>query len=347
MQRPPRQYQAAVISRIKIMASLNIAERRLAQDGRIRLRLSDRELDLRVSITPSLHGESVVLRVLDRGAGVRDLTEIGIPANLLASIESLIRRPNGIILVTGPTGSGKTTTLYGGLRRINMPGVKIVTVEDPVEYQIEGITQIQVNTKTGMTFASALRSILRHDPDIIMVGEMRDAETAEIAIQAALTGHLVFSTLHTNDAPGGITRLVDMGVEPYLVSATVQGIIAQRLVRLICTACGESYQPSSEELARAGAPASLTGPGSRFRRGRGCDLCAGTGYRGRTGVYELMPLSPEIREKISARAPLDDIRELARQQGMIPLRIAAWSKVSDGLTTVEEVLRVSQEEPGV
>ena len=346
MQRPPRQYQPAVISRIKIMSSLNIAERRLAQDGRIRLRLSDRELDLRVSITPSLHGESVVLRVLDRGAGVRELTEIGIPPDLLPAIESLIRRPHGIILVTGPTGSGKTTTLYGGLRRINKPGVKIVTVEDPVEYQIEGITQIQVNTKTGMTFASALRSILRHDPDIIMVGEMRDAETAEIAIQAALTGHLVFSTLHTNDAPGGITRLVDMGVEPYLVSATVQGIMAQRLVRLVCTACAEPYQPSSEELARAGAPPTPHGQPPRFRRGRGCDLCAGTGYRGRTGVYELMPLSPEIREKISAGAPLDDIRELARRQGMVPLRAAAWAKVSEGLTTVEEVLRVSQEEAG-
>ncbi|MDQ3674487.1 MAG: GspE/PulE family protein [Gemmatimonadota bacterium] len=346
MQRPPRQYQAAVISRIKIMASLNIAERRLAQDGRIRLRLSDRELDLRVSITPSLHGESVVLRVLDRGAGVRELTEIGIPDDLLPAIEALIQRPHGIFLVTGPTGSGKTTTLYGGLRRINKAGVKVVTVEDPVEYQIEGITQIQVNTKTGMTFASALRSILRHDPDIIMVGEMRDTETAEIAIQAALTGHLVFSTLHTNDAPGGITRLVDMGVEPYLVSATVQAILAQRLVRLVCTACSEPYQPASDELARAGAPAIPAGDTPRFRRGRGCDLCLGTGYRGRTGVYELMLLSPEIRERISARAPLDEIRELARRQGMVPLRAAAWAKVSEGLTTVEEVLRVSQEEAG-
>jgi general secretion pathway protein E len=347
MQRPPRQYQLAVISRIKIMANLNIAERRLAHDGRIRLRLSDRELDLRVSITPSLHGESVVLRVLDRGAGVRELTEIGMPPDMLPAIEALIRRPHGIILVTGPTGSGKTTTLYGGLRRINIPGVKIVTVEDPVEYQIEGITQIQVNTKTGMTFASALRSILRHDPDIIMVGEMRDAETAEIAIQAALTGHLVFSTLHTNDAPGGITRLVDMGVEPYLVSATVQGILAQRLVRLVCTACAEPYQPSPDELARAGAPPISRGGVPRFRRGRGCELCADTGYRGRTGVYELMPLSSEIREKISAGAPLDDIRELARRQGMVPLRAAAWAKVTEGLTTIEEVLRVSQEDLGV
>lgn len=347
MQRPPLQYQAAVISRIKIMAGLNIAERRLAQDGRIRLRLSDRELDLRVSITPSLHGESVVLRVLDRTAGVRELTEIGIPATMLPAIEALIARPHGIILVTGPTGSGKTTTLYGGLRRINQPGVKIVTVEDPVEYQVEGITQIQVNNKTGMTFASALRSILRHDPDIIMVGEMRDSETAEIAIQAALTGHLVFSTLHTNDAPGGITRLVDMGVEPYLVSATVQGIMAQRLVRLVCTACAESYDPPLDRLARAGCPAALPGQIPRFQRGRGCDFCSGTGYRGRTGIYELMVLSDEIRERISASAPLDEIRNLARRQGMVPLRAAAWPKVLAGLTTVEEILRVSQEEPTV
>ena len=347
VQRPPHQYQAAVISRIKIMASLNIAERRLAQDGRIRLRLSDRELDLRVSITPSLHGESVVLRVLDRAAGVRELTEIGIPDTMLPAIEALIRRPHGIILVTGPTGSGKTTTLYGGLRRINQPGVKIVTVEDPVEYQVEGVTQIQVNTKTGMTFASALRSILRHDPDIIMVGEMRDSETAEIAIQAALTGHLVFSTLHTNDAPGGITRLVDMGVEPYLVSATVQGIMAQRLVRLVCTTCAEPYEPSVDELTRAGCPVPASGQRPRFQRGRGCDLCAGTGYRGRTGIYELMILSDEIREQIVARAPLDEIRKLAARQGMVPLRAAAWPKVMAGLTTVEEVLRVSQEEPVV
>ena len=288
-----------------------------------------------------------MLRVLDRAAGVRELTEIGIPDTMLPAIEALIRRPHGIILVTGPTGSGKTTTLYGGLRRINQPGVKIVTVEDPVEYQVEGVTQIQVNTKTGMTFASALRSILRHDPDIIMVGEMRDSETAEIAIQAALTGHLVFSTLHTNDAPGGITRLVDMGVEPYLVSATVQGIMAQRLVRLVCTTCAEPYEPSADELTRAGCPGPSPGQRSRFQRGRGCDLCAGTGYRGRTGIYELMILSDEIREQIVARAPLDEIRKLAARQGMAPLRAAAWPKVMAGLTTIEEVLRVSQEEPVV
>src|SRR5919201_6141972 len=232
--RPPRQYQAAVISRIKIMASLNIAERRLAQDGRIRLRLSDREIDLRVSITPTLHGEGVVLRILDRRAEVRDLDELGLDEGARRGVDHLIRQPHGIILVTGPTGSGKTTTLYGALGRLNRPGVKIVTVEDPVEYQIDGVSQIPVNVKVGLTFANALRSILRHDPDIIMIGEMRDRETAEIAIQAALTGHLVFSTLHTNDAPAGVTRLVDMGIEPYLVASSVEAFVAQRLVRLIC-----------------------------------------------------------------------------------------------------------------
>jgi general secretion pathway protein E len=341
--RPPRQYQAAVISRIKIMASLNIAERRLAQDGRIRLKLSDREIDLRVSVIPSLHGESVVLRILDRGGAARDLGEIGMSDRLLRTFETLIRRPNGIVLVTGPTGSGKTTTLYAALQRINEPGVKIVTVEDPVEYQVEGVTQIPVNLKAGLTFATALRSILRHNPDIIMVGEMRDAETATIAIQAALTGHLVFSTLHTNDAPSGITRLVDMGVEPFLVSATVQGILAQRLVRLVCEACAEPYAPHADDLARA--ETGLTGLGrARFRRGRGCEACAGTGYRGRTGVYELMLMTDEIRAKIAGAAPLEEVRALAQAQGLVPLRAAAWPKAHGGLTTVEEVVRVTSDE---
>lgn len=343
---PARQYQAAVISRIKIMASLNIAERRLAQDGRIRLRLSDRELDLRVSTLPALHGESVVLRILDRGSGVPDLADLGLSPSTLESLDRLIRLPHGIILVTGPTGSGKTTTLYGALRRINGAGVKIVTVEDPIEYQVEGLTQVPVAAKGGLTFASALRSILRHDPDIIMVGEMRDRETAEISIQAALTGHLVFSTLHTNDAPGGITRLVDMGIESYLVAATVRGLLAQRLVRLICPHCAEPYQPSSAELAEASGG---TGPGDgkhpgNFRRGRGCDECAGTGYRGRTGIYELMLVNEQLREQIVAGAPLDEIRALARGQGMISLREDGWSKASAGLTTIDELLRVTSED---
>jgi general secretion pathway protein E len=341
--RPPRQYQAAVLSRLKIMAGLNIAERRLSQDGRIRLRLSDRELDLRVSITPTLHGEGVVLRILDRGAGVRDLGELGMPGPVLERFERLIRQPHGIILVTGPTGSGKTTTLYGALVRVNQPGVKIVTVEDPVEYQIDGVTQIPVNPKIGLTFAAALRTILRHDPDSIMVGEMRDRETAEIAIQAALTGHLVFSTLHTNDAPSGVTRMVDMGVEPYLVAATVLAIVGQRLVRVVCDACAEDFQPPAAVVAEvaAGQPDVAT---PRFRRGRGCPVCAGTGYRGRTGIYELMPLSDELRERILKRSPLAELRALAQAQGMAPLRAAGWAKACEGTTTLEEVLRVTRDE---
>jgi general secretion pathway protein E len=339
---PPRQYQAAVISRIKIMANLNIAERRLAQDGRIRLRLSDRELDLRVSTLPALHGESVVLRILDHGSGVPDLVELGMAEATLTSFARLIRIPHGIILVTGPTGSGKTTTLYGALRRINGPGVKIVTVEDPVEYQIEGLTQIPVAAKGGLTFASALRSILRHDPDIIMVGEMRDTETAEISIQAALTGHLVFSTLHTNDASGGITRLADMGIEPYLIAATVRGLLAQRLVRMVCENCAESYEASSGELARIGEMTPAVQ--ATFRRGRGCDACAGSGYRGRTGIYELLVVTDELRARIVQGGSLDEIRALGRAQGMVPLRVDGWTKVCDGITTIEELLRVTSED---
>jgi len=339
----PRQYQAAVISRIKIMAGLNIAERRLAQDGRIRLKLSDREIDLRVSITPTLHGEGVVLRILDRGAGVRDLEELGLADSLLQSYGHLIRQPHGIILVTGPTGSGKTTTLYGALGRLNRPGVKIVTVEDPVEYQIDGVTQIPVNVKIGLTFANALRSILRHDPDIIMIGEMRDRETAEIAIQAALTGHLVFSTLHTNDAPSGIARMVDMGVEPYLVTATVLGILAQRLVRMVCESCAEEYRPPPGALAEFERER-VDVPKPRFRRGRGCEACAGTGYRGRTGVYELMLLTDDLRARILAGAAVGDIRAVAAANGLVSLRAAGWATACAGATTIEEVLRVTRDE---
>jgi type II secretory ATPase GspE/PulE/Tfp pilus assembly ATPase PilB-like protein len=343
MSNPPRQFQAAVISRVKIMAALNIAERRLAQDGRIRLRLSDRDLDLRVSITPTLHGESVVLRILDRGAGVRDLRELGMPPRMLGEFEQLVRQPHGIVLVTGPTGSGKTTTLYGAIGRLNQPGVKIVTVEDPVEYQIDGVTQIPVNAKIGLTFAAALRSILRHDPDVIMVGEMRDREAAEIAIQAALTGHLVFSTLHTNDAPAGVTRMSDMGIEPYLVAATVLGIVAQRLVRMVCESCAEDVELAGDVLARVGAGQSAV-ESPRFRRGRGCDDCGGTGYRGRTGLYELMPMTPELREAVVRRAPLAELRALANVAGTASLRAAGWAKACAGITTAEEVLRATRDE---
>jgi general secretion pathway protein E len=340
---PPKHYQAAVISRIKIMAGLNIAERRLAQDGRIRLRLSDRELDLRVSITPALHGEGVVLRILDRGTGVRDLADLGLSPQVLGGFDHLIRQPHGIILVTGPTGSGKTTTLYGALARLNRPGVKIVTIEDPVEYQIDGVTQIPVNPKVGLSFATALRSILRHDPDIIMVGEMRDRETAEIAIQAALTGHLVFSTLHTNDAPSGVARMVDMGVEPYLVSATVLGILAQRLVRVVCESCATDAPPRAEAIAEFGRPPTDV-PRPRFRRGAGCAACGGSGYRGRTGIYELMQINDQLRSRELAAASVVELRTLAEQQGLVPLRAAGWAKACMGETTIEEVLRVTRDE---
>jgi general secretion pathway protein E len=297
-------------------------------------------LDLRVSTLPALHGESVVLRILDRGSGVPDLSDLGMADVTLTDFARLIGIPHGIVLVTGPTGSGKTTTLYGALRRINQSGVKIVTVEDPIEYQMEGLTQIPVATKGGLTFAAALRSILRHDPDIIMVGEMRDSETAEIAIQAALTGHLVFSTLHTNDAPGGITRLADMGVEPYLISATVRGILAQRLVRLVCDGCAEPYQPPAATLGQVGGFAE---PSGAFRRGQGCEACAGSGYRGRTGIYELLLINDELRARIVAGTPLDEIRRMAVQLGMVPLRMDGWNKVRQGLTTAEELLRVTSD----
>ena len=311
-----RPYQAGVVSRLKLMAGLDIAERRLPQDGRARLKLDAREIDLRVSTLPALHGESVVLRILDHGAGARDLSELGMPADVAERFERLIRRAGGILLVTGPTGSGKTTTLYGALARVNAPGVKIVTVEDPVEYQIEGVTQIPANRKAGLGFAGALRSILRHDPDVIMVGEMRDRETAEVAVQAALTGHLVFTTLHTNDAPGGVTRLVNMGIEPYLVAATVQGILAQRLVRVACARC----------------------------RGAGCDACARTGFTGRTGLFELLAMTDELRALVARSAPIEEIRAAARRGGMRSLQEDGMVRVAAGVTTEAEVMRVTGED---
>jgi type II secretory ATPase GspE/PulE/Tfp pilus assembly ATPase PilB-like protein len=341
---PPRQYHAAIVSRIKIMADLNIAERRTAQDGRIRLPLSDRELDLRVSTLPTLHGESVVLRILDHsaGGGARELPALAMPSAVERTFRTLIRSPHGIVLVTGPTGSGKTTTLYAALRQINAPGTKLITVEDPVEYQVEGVTQIPVNTKAGLTFATALRSILRHDPDVIMVGEMRDPETAQIAIQAALTGHTVFSTLHTNDAPGAITRLVDMGIPPYLIAATVLGVLAQRLVRVICPSCVESADAPPADVLRTMPPVPA-GRQPMFRVGRGCDACAGTGYRGRQGIYELMPMRDRMRAAVAAGAPLAELRALARVDGLVSLHHAGWALVVDGVTTVSELLRVTED----
>ena len=334
-------HQSGIMSRIKLLAGLDIAERRVPQDGRARLALSEREVDLRVSTLPTLYGESAVVRILDHSAQARGLAELGLPEELEARVDQLIRRPTGLILVTGPTGSGKTTTLYAALGRINASGTKILTVEDPVEYRLAGVTQIPVNRRAGLGFATALRSMLRHDPDIIMVGEMRDRETAEIAVQAALTGHLVFSTLHTNDAVSGITRLVDMGIEPYLVSATVEAILAQRLVRVLCDNCAEGYQPSAAEVATA--PANL-GPRRSFRRARGCDACSSSGYRGRRGIYELFVPSERVRARVAQGATLDELRTLSRTDGLVSLREAAWQAAASGVTSIAEVLRVTAEE---
>ena len=338
---PPRRLQAAVTSRIKLMAEMNIAERRLPQDGRIRVTVPGRRVDIRVSTIPTVHGESIVMRLLDRSSVFLALEKLGFAPGTLRHFESLIKRPHGIVLVTGPTGSGKTTTLYGALDKINLPDRKIITVEDPVEYQLKGVNQIPVKPKIGLTFATGLRHIVRQDPDVILIGEIRDLETAEIAIQAALTGHLVFSTLHTNDAPGAITRLQDMGVEAYLVASVLEGVLAQRLVRRICTACRVPDTPSAADLEALG----IEGAADRqLYRGRGCDECRGTGYRGRTGIYELFPITEEARSLILRRAPTRDIRRHAIEGGMVTLRMDGWLKAGEGVTTVEEILRVTQED---
>ena len=338
---PPRRLQAAVTSRIKIMAEMNIAERRLPQDGRIRVTVGGQRVDIRVSTIPTVHGESIVMRLLQRASVFLPLEKLGFPAATLRRFEALIRRPHGILLVTGPTGSGKTTTLYAALDKINSPGVKIITVEDPVEYQLKGVNQIPVKPKIGLTFATGLRHIVRQDPDVILVGEIRDLETAEIAIQASLTGHLVFSTLHTNDAPGAITRLQDMGVEPYLVASVLEGVLAQRLVRRICAACRVPDAPSAADLDALGVRPE---PGVQLWRGRGCDECRGTGYRGRSGIYELFPITEDARSLILRRASGRDIRRYAIEAGMATLRMDGWTRAREGQTTVEEILRVTQED---
>jgi len=338
---PPRRLQAAVTSRIKIMAEMNIAERRLPQDGRIRVNVHGRRVDIRVSTIPTVHGESIVMRLLDRSNVFLPLDQLGFSPRTLERLDGLIRRPHGIVLVTGPTGAGKTTTLYGALEKINSPDRKIVTVEDPVEYQLKGVNQIPVKSKIGLTFATGLRHIVRQDPDVILVGEIRDLETAEIAIQAALTGHLVFSTLHTNDAPGAITRLQDMGVEAYLLSSVLDGVLAQRLVRRICAACRESHAPTRGDLDALGVE--LTSRVTLYR-GRGCDECRGTGYRGRTGIYELFVITDDVRSLILKRASSREIRRQAIEAGMTSLRLDGWAKACQGITTVEEVLRVTQED---
>ncbi len=336
----PKRLQAAIVSRIKIMAKMNIAERRLPQDGRIRLKVGEGEIDLRVSTIPVLHGESVVMRILRKEGIVIDLDLLGFPADTLGGFNQLIAKPHGIILVTGPTGSGKTTTLYGALDKINFPDRKIITVEDPVEYQLKGVNQIQVKPQIGLNFASTLRHIVRQDPDIIMIGEIRDLETAEIAIQSALTGHLVFSTLHTNDAPSAITRLIDMGVENFLLSSTIRGILAQRLVRVLCHACKEIDHASAnrDELSILGLGSDAT-----LFRGKGCEQCTFTGYYGRTGIFELLMVTEGIRKLILKGSDANELRDAARQQGMRTLFENGAEKIKSGVTTLSEVLRVTQE----
>jgi general secretion pathway protein E len=341
---PPKRFQPVIISRVKIMAGLNIAEKRLPQDGRIRIRLAGKDIDIRVSIVPTSFGERVVMRLLDKATTVLQLEELGLAGMKLELVHKLIKQSHGILLVTGPTGSGKTTTLYAALSKINTSDKNIITIEDPVEYQLHGIGQIQVNPKIELTFASGLRSILRQDPDVIMVGEIRDLETAEIAIQAALTGHLVFSTLHTNDSFGSITRLLDMGIEPFLVSSSVIAVMAQRLVRRLCASCRAPYQPTREELEELGiTPQRMLGK-TVYKPGEGCVQCKRTGYRGRTGIHELLVVDDEVRTLVMKSADAATIRRAATARGMNTLREDGADKVVEGLTSIEEILRVTQED---
>jgi type IV pilus assembly protein PilB len=339
---PPRHFALPVISRLKVIANLNIAERRLPQDGRLRITLAGRAVDLRVSTLPTQFGESVVLRVLDQSAVQLELGRLGLPPRVAAELDEVIRRPNGLFLVTGPTGSGKTTTLYGALRTINRPELKLLTVEDPVEYEIEGVMQVPLNPAAGLTFASALRSFLRQDPDVVMVGEIRDLETAQIALQASLTGHLVLSTLHTSDAAGAIARLIDLGVEPFLIAASLQGVLAQRLVRRICPHCRETYVPSPEVLAEcnlsSGSAGTPPADARVFHRGRGCTHCNHTGYQGRIGIFEWLRVTDDIRTLIGEKAPRHELRlKAVEQQGLRTLRDEGLRAVFEGLTTIEEV----------
>jgi general secretion pathway protein E len=341
---PPKALQPRITSRLKVMADLNIAETRLPQDGRIAIRVRNREIDIRVSVVPTAFGERLVLRLLDKSGAMLSLEEIGFASDLFPVYNRLIHRSHGIILVTGPTGSGKTTTLYATLLRLNAAELNIITVEDPIEYQLNGVGQIQVNPKIDLTFANGLRSILRQDPDIIMVGEIRDRETAEIAIQASLTGHLVFSTLHTNDAPSAVTRLIDMGVEPFLISSSVLAMMAQRLVRLLCPNCREPFAPTAETLRELGlTPVDLAQHSGQCFQGRGCEACRYTGYRGRTAIYELLVLDDPVRDLIMQRANANMIKTTAVQRGMQTLLHNGARKVLEGRTTAEEVLRVTQE----
>jgi len=333
---PPKLIQEAIVSRVKIMGGLDIAEKRLPQDGRIRLLVAGRDVDVRVSVVPTTFGERVVLRLLDRKGGNVNLHELGLRPDHVITIESLLIRNSGIILVTGPTGSGKTTTLYAALNKISLQNRNIITIEDPVEYQLDGIGQIQVNAKIGLTFSNGLRSILRQDPDVIMVGEIRDQETAEMAIQASLTGHLVLSTLHTNDAPSAITRLINMGIQPFLLSSSMAAIMAQRLVRVLCINCKEEYTPTGEELSlfEDSKPKTLW-------RSRGCDRCFQTGYSGQTGIFELMPIDHEMRSVLLKNSDSTTIKEYVLSKGMKTLRDDGLKKAASGITSIEEVIRVT------
>ena len=363
--KPPKSLALAIASRIKILSNLDVAETRVPQDGRILMTREDRQIDLRVSTLPTIHGESIVLRVLDKGALNKTLNQLGMEDPTRDAIERIITRPHGLFLVTGPTGSGKTTSLYACLTTLNRPEVKIITTEDPVEYDIAGLVQIAISQKIGLDFSTCLRAILRHDPDIVMVGEIRDAETAQVAIQAALTGHLVFSTLHTNDAPGAVTRLIDMGVEPFLITSTVHAVLAQRLVRRLCPQCRAPYQPADEELAalhltrehleRSGHQVTepTAAEGSivhtamagqiTLMRAAGCQACQGLGYQGRVGLYELLMMSESVKPLILKRAAVSEVREAARAAGMRTLREDGLGKALRGETTLEEILRETQD----
>ncbi|HVX10480.1 MAG TPA: ATPase, T2SS/T4P/T4SS family [Pirellulales bacterium] len=341
---PPEinRFQAAIISRLKIMAHLNIAEKRLPQDGRIKLKVKGREVDVRVSVIPMIHGEGIVMRLLDKSSMEFSLQKIGMDEDQYKAFKELIQMPHGILLVTGPTGSGKTTTLYSALLEIKDSDTKIITTEDPVEYQLEGINQIQVHAKVGLTFAASLRSILRHDPDIVLVGEVRDLETAENAIQASLTGHLVFSTLHTNDAAGAYTRLIDMGVEPFLVASTVEAVMAQRLVRRLCNECKQAYEPKPEEVPPDFPLGEMLSSGQPLYRATGCRACRHVGYRGRMGIYELLITTESVRQLAHDRASSWKLKQAAMNDGMRTLRQDGWRKVLSGRTTVDEVVRVAK-----
>ncbi len=340
---PPKRVQSGIVSRIKIMAKLNIAERRLPQDGRITVKMEDRKVDLRISVVNTVYGEKIMLRILDRGAVSLDLEILGFEPEGLGGFRQGISRPYGILLVTGPTGCGKTTTLYAALKEIYSPGTNMITIEEPVEYELYGINQVQTNNDIGLTFASGLRHFLRQDPDIIMVGEIRDYETAEIAIRASLTGHLVLSTVHTNDAPSTVARLTDLGIPPFLIVASVHMVASQRLIHRICPKCKEAYKPSKELLARASF-ARQVGRDIRLYRGRGCDFCGHLGYKGRTGVFEIMPMNTSLNEMVMEKAPPHILRRESRKTGMRTLGENAFRKALEGVTTIEEVLRVSLEE---